>query len=129
MNRKSIALLYICFFLSSCANLITGSGSNQANYPFIGDWQGKGSDSLGNSFTFFAKVSHLADNKYRLLILRDPDTLDEPIHIMDGILEKNKFSYTADEGLYEGSGTLSKELFEGYYKGPVDGSYEMWRIR
>jgi hypothetical protein len=47
---------------------------------------------------------------------------------MNGALENNKFSYTSDEGLYEGIGTLSEDLFEGYYKGPVDGTYRMWRI-
>ena len=124
----SIVFLFLCLFLSSCTNPNTNSGSNQANYPFTGNWQGNGTDSEGNAFTFFAKVSHLGDNKYRMLILRDLDTLDEPIHIMDGVLENNKFPYTADEGLYEGGGTLSEDLFEGYYKGPVDGTYRMWRI-
>ena len=128
MSCKSIALLSLCLFLSSCTNLTANSGSNQANYSFIGNWQGNGTDSEGNAFTFFAKVGHLGDNKYRILTLRDLDTLDEPIHIMDGVLENNKFSYTADEGLYEGGGTLSEDLFEGYYKGPVDGTYKMWRI-
>ena len=47
---------------------------------------------------------------------------------MDGVLENNTYSYTADDGAYEGSGTLSKDLFEGYYKGPVDGTFRMWRI-
>ena len=124
----SIVFLFLCLFLSSCTNPNTNSGSNQANYPFIGNWQGNGTDSEGNAFTFFAKVSHLGDNKYRMLILRDLDTLDEPIHIMDGVLENNKFPYTADEGLYEGGGTLSKDLFEGYYMGPIDGTYKMWRM-
>ena len=128
MSCKSIALLSLCLFLSSYTNLTANSGSNQANYSFIGNWQGNGTDSEGNAFTFFARVSHLGNNKYRILTLRDLDTLDEPIHIMDGVLENNKFSYTADEGLYEGGGTLSEDLFEGYYKGPVDGTYEMWRI-
>jgi hypothetical protein len=39
------------------------------------------------------------------------------------------YSYTADDGSYEGGGTLSKDLFEGYYKGPIDGTYKMWRIK
>ena len=56
------------------------------------------------------------------------DTVKKPLHVMEGVLENNKFPYTADEGLYEGGGTLSKDLFEGYYKGPVDGTYKMWRV-
>jgi hypothetical protein len=125
---KSIALLSLCLFLSSCIFFNTNSVSNQANYPFSGNWQGNGTDSEGNSFTFFAKVSHLGNNNYRILLLNELDTLNEPIHVMDGALQNNKFTYTSDEGLYEGVCTLSEDLFEGYYKGPVDGTYRMWRI-
>jgi len=114
--------------LSSCTNPNANSGSDQVNYPFSGNWQGNGSDSEGNPFTFVAKVSHLGDDKYRMLILDELDTPNEPMHIMDGVLENNKFTYAADEGLYEGGGTLSKDLFEGYYKGPVDGTYQMRRM-
>ena len=128
VSCKSIALLSLCLFLSSCANPNTNSGSNQANYPFSGNWQGNGTDSEGNEFTFFARVSHLGDNKYRMLILDKLDTQKKPMHIMDGVLENNRFPYTADECLYEGSGIIYEDMFEGYYKGPVDGTYKMWRI-
>ena len=128
MICKSTVFRSLCLILSSCTNPKDNSDSNQANYSFIGNWQGNGADSKGYQFNFFAKVSHLGDNKYRMLILADLDTLNEPVHIMDGVLENNKFSYTADEGLYKGDGTLSKDQFEGYYKGPIDGTYTMWRI-
>ena len=126
---KSIALLSLCLFLGSCTNPDANSDGNQANYPFSGNWQGNGTDSEGNPFTFFATINHLGDNGYRILILDRLDALNEPMHIMDGVLENNKFTYTADEGLYEGGGTLSENLFKGYYKGPVDGTFEMWRIK
>lgn len=126
---EALVLLSLWSFFISCTNPNANSGSNQANYPFSGNWQGNGTDSEGTPFTFFAKVSHLGDHKYRMLILDKLDTLNEPLHIMDGVLENNKFTYAADEGLYEGGGTLSKDLFEGYYKGPVDGTYKMWRIK
>ena len=90
--------------------------------PFSGDWQGSGTDSAGNEFTFAAKVGHLGENKYRVLILDKLDTRRKPIHIMDGVLENNQFPHTADEDLYEGGGTLSEDLFEGYYKGPITGN-------
>jgi len=125
---KSIALLFLCLLLSACTNQEADTDSNQANYPFIGNWQGNGVDSAGNPFDFFAKVSTLGENRYRMLILDALDTQNEPMHTMDGVLEHNKFSYTADEGLYEGGGTLGKDRFEGYYKGPVDGTFTMWRI-
>ena len=49
--------------------------------------------------------------------------------IYDGVLENNQFLHTADEGLYEGGGTLNEDTFEGYYKGPIGGTYKMWRIK
>jgi hypothetical protein len=104
-----------------------GSVGSLPNFPFSGNWQGNGADAEGNEFAFAAKVNDLGDNRYRILILDKLDTLNEPIHVMDGVLENNAFTYTADEGLYEGGGTLSEDLFEGYYKGPVDGTYRMWR--
>lgn len=129
VSCKSIVLLSLCLFLSSCTNSNYNSGGNQVNYPFSGNWQGNGTYSEDNKFTFFAKISHLGGNRYRVLILDKLDTLKKPMHIMDGVLDNNKFSYTSDEGLYEGGGTLSKDMFEGYYKGPVDGAYKMWRIK
>lgn len=125
----ALVLLSLCLFLCSCENPTARSDSSQANYPFSGNWQGNGIDSEGNEFTFAAKVSCLGDNKYRVLILDKLDTLKKPMHIMDGVLKNNKFAYTADEGLYVGGGELSNDMFDGYYKGPVDGTYKMWRLK
>ncbi len=101
-----------------------------SSFPFTGNWQGDGVDSEGNGFTFYGRVSHLGGKRYRVLILDNKlDTVEKPIHVMDGVLESNRFSYTSDEGSYEGGGTLSRNLFEGYYKGLVDGTYKMWRIK
>ena len=123
-----IFLLSLCSFLNSCTSLIAKNGSTQTDFLFTGNWHGNGIDSEGNKFTFAAKVDSLGYNKYRILILDKLDTLKKPMHIMEGVLLNNKFTYTADEGLYEGGGELSNNLFEGYYKGPVDGTYKMWRI-
>lgn len=129
LGCKVIILLVLCLISSSCVGSNPESGINPPNYPFSGDWQGNGLDAEGNEFAFAAKVSDLGNSKYRILILDKLDTLNEPIHVMDGVLENNRFTYTADEGLYEGGGTLGKDMFEGYYKGPVDGTYRMWRIK
>ena len=132
MNRDKIiisfelaCLLFVCLFLSSCVNINTISNSNKESYLFSGNWQGSGIDSEGNEFIFAAKVIDLGNNNYRVLILDKLDTQKKPMHIMVGVLKNNKFSYTADEGLYEGGGELSNEMFKGYYKGPVDGTYKM----
>ncbi|MBN1907117.1 MAG: hypothetical protein JW927_18705 [Deltaproteobacteria bacterium] len=128
MSSRSIALLSLCLVVSSCSNTKIGDDNDQVNYPFTGNWQGNGKDSEGNGFTFAGRVMHSGVNRYRIMILDKLDTLKEPIHIMDGVLENNRFIYTADNGLYEGEGMLNKDMFEGFYKGPVDGTYTMWRI-
>ena len=127
MNRLFAVILFFCvaLFLSSCVN----SGNAKSNYVFAGNWQGSGVDSEGNIFNFSAKVIALGDNHYRFLVLDKLDTQKEPLHIMDGILEDNNFVYTADEGKYVGAGVLENEKFEGYYKGPVDGTYKMHRVK
>ncbi len=127
MIYKTIALLSLSLVLSSCTNPKDNSDNTQ-NYSFVGDYEGKGADSEGNSFNFFAKVSHSGDNRYRMLVLADLDKPNEPLHVMDGVLEDNKFIYTSDGGQYKGDGTLGKDGFEGYYKGPIDGTYTMRRM-
>ena len=121
-----IFFLFACLFLSSCSNQ---NFFSQKNYLFAGNWQGDGVDSEGNEFTFAAKVIDMGNDKFRVLVLDKLDTQQKPMHIMDGVLKNNEYTYTADEGLYTGGGKLSKEMFEGYYKGPVDGKFRMWPLK
>ena len=132
MANRSVAvimLLCVSLFLSSCANSDAVSGNNREKYPFAGNWQGSGTDSEGNEFTFAAKVISLGDHRYRLLVLDKLDTQKDPMHIMDGVLKGNKYEYTADQGLYIGGGKLTDNIFKGHYKGPVDGTYKMHRVK
>ncbi len=127
MKRQKIIIVVFMFlcvtlFLSSCAN-------PEKNYPFAGSWQGSGSDSAGNEYVFAARVISLGDGKYRMLVLDKLDTMKKPMHVMDGVLKDNKFPHTADNGLYTGGGELTEEMFTGYYKGPVDGTYKMHRVK
>lgn len=96
---------------------------------FAGRWQGSGVDSEGNAFTFGAEVVALGEERYRMLVLDRLGSQNEPLHVMDGVLTHGRFDYTADKGLYTGSGTLAGDVFEGYYKGPVDGDFTMQRVR
>ncbi len=109
-------------YLSSCLN------DHHVKYPFIGNWQGNGVDSQGNKYVFYAKVICLGGDRYQVLILDRLDTGKKPMHVMEGELKEGAFSYTSDKGLYTGGGQLKEGLFEGYYKGPVDGTYRMWRL-
>ena len=126
----------VAVFLFFCASLLLCSCANPdavsvgvENYPFAGDWLGSGSDSEGNEFAFAAKVIDMGDDKYRILVLDKLNTKKRPMHVMDGVLKNNKFPNTADHGIYTGSGELSEEMFTGYYKGPIDGSFKMQRVR
>ena len=131
ITSKNIKNILLCAMLMLALIAVTGcySCGNRKNYPFAGNWQGSGADSEGNEFTFAAKVITLGDNKYRVLILDELDTQKKPMHVMDGVLKDNKFSYTADKGVYVGGGELGDEIFEGYYKGPVDGTYKMHHVK
>jgi hypothetical protein len=139
-NRKSLKSMHVkllmsvviscsCLFLTSCSNLNADLGANEINYQFAGDWEGNGVDSAGNEFTFAAKVIALGEDKYRMLVLDKLDTQKKPMHVMDGVLKNNKFPHTADGGVYVGGGVLDEEKFEGYYKGPYDGTYKMYRVK
>ena len=125
--RDAVFRVVVCamLLLGSCA----GPDVNRKVYPFVGDWQGSGVDSEGNAYTFAARVMALGAGRYRVLILDALDTQKEPLHVMEGTLSGNQFPYTADEGMYVGGGTLGDGVFEGYYKGPVDGTYKMKRVR
>ena len=48
---------------------------------------------------------------------------------MDGVMKDRTYTYTADGGSYTGAGKLDGDVFEGYYKGPVDGTYKMQRVK
>lgn len=111
--------------LCSCA----GPGGGAKVDRFAGDWQGRGLDSQGNAFIFAAKVINQGGGRYRVLILDAIDSQKEPLHVMDGMLRGHAYEYTSDGGLYIGGGTLDGERFEGYYKGPVDGTFTMQRVR
>ena len=70
----------------------------------------------------------LGENRYRVLILESLDYTDDPLHVMEGTLTGNDFTYTADDGQYTGGGKLKNNVFTGYYEGPVDGKFQMQHI-
>ena len=121
---SAVLLLCISLLLASCAN----PKSDVKIDPFAGNYQGSGSDSQGNQYTFAAKVISMGDQKYQMLVLDKIDTQKRPMHIMDGVLESDKFIYTSDHGTYEGECKIGDGVVTGYYKGPVDGSFKMTRF-
>lgn len=125
----SFVLICMAPVLCSCANSEGDLRRRSNGESFTGNWQGSGVDAAGNVFTFVATVIDVGDDKYRMLILDDFDTPNEPMHVMDGVLKDNQYRYTADGGMYVGGGELDKDTFEGYYKGPVDGTFTMQRVK
>ena len=117
-----ITLLVVLILASACSSL-------PSNYAFVGNWQGNGIDSKGNEFNFAAKVFDLGDEQYKILILDKIDSLKQPLHVINGTLKNNKFTSSADNGKYTGGGVLHNDMYEGFYKGPVNGTYKMWRIK
>ncbi|MHC4745532.1 MAG: 3-keto-disaccharide hydrolase [Planctomycetota bacterium] len=112
--------LFVGFFSAACFGARVD--------PFMGDWEGSGSASDGENFEFAAQVIALGDGEYRINILGEFDTDARPMHVMDGVLKDGKFPYTSDGGAYTGNGSLEGDVFKGYYKGDVDGRFEMKRV-
>ena len=130
-NKSFVFGMFLCvsLLLNSCANSDNVSGINGKADPFVGQWEGGGTDSEGNEFTFVAKVTSQGDGQYRILFFDPLDTQGEPMHIMDGVMKDRTYTYTADDGTFTGAGELDGDAFEGYYKGPVDGTYKMQRVK
>lgn len=119
-----------CLLLSSCTNPGVVSSSGEKTDRLAGKWLGSGVDSKGNEFTFVAEATSLGDDKYRMVTFDEPDTEGEPIHIVDGVMNGNKFVYTADEKVYTGECLFDGEVLTGYYKGkPGSGTFEMRRVK
>lgn len=109
-----------------CSGILTSLTScTSLDSSFTGNWQGSGKADDGQKFEFTAQVIPLGEDKYRI------DTFDSHkrlMHALDGVLAGDKFVYTADNGLYQGEGVLSGDVFHCFYKGPVNGKFEMHRI-
>jgi hypothetical protein len=80
------------------------------------------------SSEFVAQVIALGDNQYRMNVLKAFDERATPVHVMEGSLQENKYTYTADGGKYRGECVLEGESCKGWYKGDPNGQFEMTRI-
>lgn len=123
-SRVSVLVFGLVFYVGFCSVAAFGERVD----PFMGDWEGKGSSSDGENIEFAAQVIALGDGEYRVNILEEFDTDAQPMHVMNGVLKEGKFAYTSDGGAYTGNGTLDGDVFKGFYKGDVDGRYEMKRV-
>lgn len=128
MNLKCLFVFFLVTTLLTACSIKSIFSKNVNTYAFSGNWQGNGVDAKGNTFSFAAEVIDLGGNRYRILIKDEINSLKEPFHTIDGVLVGNKFTSSADGGEYNGGGTLSKNLYEGYYIGPVNGTYTMWKM-
>ena len=63
------------------------------------------------------------------MIVDKIDSNKKPFHVIIGELKNNIFISSSDGGKYTGGGELSYELYKGFYNGPIDGTYKMWRIK
>ncbi len=88
---------------------------------FMGNWAGDGTADNGQYFEYAAQVIVHGDGQYRINIIDAFDTKNKPMHILDGTLKGSKYVYSADNGQYEGQGTLKGQTFEAYYEGSVSG--------
>lgn len=131
---KFLPLIILLIFVFLCVVPAKGeSEQEQENRPEImdplmGDWAGnyKADDDQGD---FVAQVIALGDGRYRINMMEQFDTETEPTHVLDAVLDGNKVTYTADEGLYQGEGVLDAGTLKANYRGPVNGRFEMHRVK
>jgi len=124
LEKRSWLVCLVAVWALCCGGVVCGAPVD----PFMGDWEGSGTAEYGESFEFVAQVIALGDNLYRVNTLTEFDKRIKPIHVMDGELKGDKFPYTADGGAYTGDGVLEGDVFRGFYKGEVNGSFEMRRV-
>ena len=122
---KFIIILLLSYLLCGC----TIHKPDNPKIIFTGKWQGSGVDSDGIKAEFVATVIAMGGKHYQVSILEDFSKNTKPMHVMDGILDGNIYSYTADNGKYSGSCELTTDSFKGYYKGPIDGTFILYRIK
>ncbi len=122
---------FLCVGLCSCSVPITSQSLADivadTGDAFSGDWVGtyQADDGAGD---LVARVIAHGEGNYRINIYGAFDTADGPIHVMDGVLDGNAYTYTSDGGVYEGKGTLEGDTFKCNYEGPVNGIFEMKHV-
>ena len=94
----------------------------------MGDWRGSGKASDGQAFEFVTQVIAQGNHQYQVNIVKAFDVRDKPMHVMEGSLQGSKYTYTADGGQYRGECTLDGDACKGWYKGDVDGDFDMTRV-
>lgn len=94
---------------------------------FMGDWQGSYEADDGSGDLVARVIGH-GEGNYRINIYSAFDTDERPIHVLDGVLKDNVYTYTSDGGAYKGKGTLKGDTFKCNYEGPVNGVFEMKKV-
>jgi hypothetical protein len=129
-----LPIIILMVFVTLCVELVRADSErrqeNQSEIidPLMGDWEGHyiAEDDRGD---FVAQVIALGDGKYRINMLEQFDSRDEAAHVLDAVLDGNKLTYTADEGIYEGEGVLDGGTLKANYRGPENGKFEMHRVK
>jgi hypothetical protein len=125
-----ILLFFAAWFVEPAKSSTELGQTNQSEAidPLMGDWAGH-YVSDADEGDFVAQVIGLGDSRYRINMMERFDTADEPAHVLDAVLDGNKITYTADEGIYEGEGFLDGGTLKANYRGPVNGKFQMQRVK
>jgi hypothetical protein len=123
------------FLVLSAAILIAGfAGSLLAQDvdPFMGDWQGVRKSMDGATGELTLQVIALGNNQYRMRALESFEWPQDPVSVMDAVLDGQSVRFkSVEEGLQwsgEGEGTLKEGKFEGKFKGNDDGTFSVQRV-
>ena len=122
--QKTLISIVVCTFIVPTVPASQAVGVD----PFMGDWEGHGQAADGEPFRFVAQVIAWGDGQYQINVLEAFAQRAEPLHVMDGLLQGDTYTYTADGGRYRGQCVLDGETCRGAYQGDVDGRFEMHRV-
>ena len=123
-----LLIIFLCVVHATADSVQKQKNQPEFADPLMGDWTGHYT-SDNDQGDFVAQVIALGDNKYRINMLEQFDSWAGPAHVLDAVLDGNELTYTADEGIYEGEGILDSGILKAKYRGPVNGRFEIQRVK
>ena len=128
MNSKRIRILLPAFLVLGFVGPLVAQNVD----PFMGDWKGVRKTDDGSTGDLMIQVIALGNNQYRMRTLESFDRPQEPVAVMDAVLDGQTVRFKSVEGgtewSGEGEGTLKDGKFEGKYNGTDDGTFSVKRV-
>ncbi len=128
MKRKQVIILSALFLLTGLVSRLVAQDVD----PFMGDWEGIRKTDNGATGDLVLQVIALGNNQYRMRALESFDRPQDPVAVMDAVLDGQVIRFKSAEGgtewSGEGEGILKDGKLEGKYKGSDNGTFSVKRV-